>query len=60
MSLHPLRSAAYLAGACAGGLATAAIVAVRERKPHATVRRSVAALAAAAVAVTLEELTPDR
>ena len=60
MSLHPFRSAAYLVGACAGGLATAAVVAVRERKPRAAVRRSAAALAAGAVAVTLEELTPDR
>jgi len=59
MSLHPLRSAAYLAGACAGGLATAAVVAVREREPRTAVRRSVAALAAGAAAVILEELTPD-
>ena len=59
MSLHPRRTAAYLAGACAGGLTTAALVSVRRRDARAVARRLAMALLAGTLAVGFEAAAPD-
>lgn len=59
MSLHPRRTVAYLAGACAGGFTTAAVVNACRRDVRAVARWLVVALLAGALAVLFEEAAPD-
>ncbi len=57
MTLEPTRAAAYLCGALAGGLTTAALVGVRDRALRRALVALAGALACGAVAVGLEEWT---
>jgi heme/copper-type cytochrome/quinol oxidase subunit 3 len=59
MSLHPRRTVAYAAGACAGGFTTAAVVAARRREPRAAGRWLALAVLAGALSVVAEESAPD-
>jgi uncharacterized protein YcfJ len=60
MSLDTTRATAYLCGALAGGLTTAAFVGVRDRSFRAATATLVGALACGTVAVGLEEWTQSR
>lgn len=59
MSLSPLRTLAYTAGACTGGFTTAALVALRQRRPRVAGRWLGCALAAGAISVLCEEAASE-
>lgn len=60
MTLDPTRAGAYLCGALAGGLTTAALAAARERSIPAALGAFAGAVACGAGAVALEEWTQIR
>jgi membrane protein involved in colicin uptake len=60
VTLEPTRAGAYLCGALAGGLTTAALAAARDRSAGAALGALVGALVCGAGAVALEEWTRVR
>lgn len=60
MTLEPTRAGAYLCGALAGGLTTAAVAAVRDRSPGAAAGSLAGAFVCGAASVVLEEWTRIR